>query len=143
MSPFEDLFGYKLPLLLVLPSPTSVAAVDEHLQQQQQIIHQLKKDLAMAQNRMKQLADRGRSEMEFCVGKEVYLKLKGPHLESLTTGPVSKLSPKYFGPFPIVAKVGSVAYKLQLWEGTQIHPVFHVSLLKKAVRGQQVSPHLP
>jgi len=36
-----------------------------------------------------------------------------------------------------------VAYKLQLPEETQIHHVFHVTLLKKAVGEQQVSPQLP
>ena len=82
------------------------------------------------------MADRGRSGREFGVGEEVYLKLKDPHLKSLTAGPISKLTPRYFGPFPIVAKIGKVAYKLKLPEGTHIHSVFHVSLLKKAVEGQ-------
>jgi len=126
MSPFKAFFSYKPPLLPVLLGPTSVAVVDEHLQQRQQVIQQLKKDLAMAQNWTKELADTWRSEREFDVGEEVYLKC----------GPISLLSPRYFGLFPIVAKIGSVAYKLQLSEGTQIHSVFHVSLLKKAVRGQ-------
>ena len=36
-----------------------------------------------------------------------------------------------------------MAYCLQLLEGSQIHPVFHVALLKKSVGTQQVSPALP
>ena len=97
----------------------------------------------MAQSRMKQMADKGRTEPEFAVGEEVYLKLKGPHLKSLLAGPISKLTPRYFGPFPIVAKVGKVAYKLLLPERTGIHPVFHVSLLKKAAVSEQVELLLP
>jgi len=42
--------------------------VDDHLQQRQEVLQQLKRDLAMAHNRMKQQADKGRSEREFLVG---------------------------------------------------------------------------
>jgi len=42
-----------------------------------------------------------------------------------------KLSMGYFGPFLILARIGPVAYKQKLPLSTQIHLVFHVSVLKK------------
>ena len=69
-------FGYKPPFLPVPPKFIEVATVDDYLQQRQEILQQLKKDLAMARNRMKQQVDKGRSEREFSVGELVYLKLR-------------------------------------------------------------------
>ena len=47
-------------------------------------------------------------------------------------GKKGKLSPRYIGPFEILEKVGLVAYRLALPpELSSIHPVFHVSMLRK------------
>ncbi|KAL0452907.1 UNVERIFIED_CONTAM: hypothetical protein Slati_1268800 [Sesamum latifolium] len=42
-----------------------------------------------------------------------------------------ELIPKYDGPFEVVSKVGSLAYRLKLPDRWKIHPTFYVSFLKK------------
>ena len=92
----------------------------------------VRQHLLRAQQRMKAQADKRRSECSFEVGDSVYLRLQ-PYVQS-SLAPCShhKLCFKYFGPFEIIDKINDVAYKLKLQEGSSIHPVFHVSLLKPA-----------
>ena len=63
----------------------------------------------------------------------VYLKLHPYKQTTVSQGRTPKLSSKYYGPFKVLDKVGKVAYQLELPSTTQIHDIFHVSQLKKAV----------
>lgn len=55
-----------------------------------------------------------------------------------------KLAPQFYGPFQIISRIGKVAYKLLLPDSAHIHPVFHVSLLKKKLGNDVVvTPTLP
>ena len=48
----------------------------------------------------------------------------------LRFGKKGKLSPRYIGPYEIVARIGPLAYRLALpQELSQLHDVFHVSML--------------
>ena len=46
-----------------------------------------------------------------------------------------KFCAKFMGPFTISARVGELAYKLELPKMMRMHPVFHVSRLKAYVEG--------
>lgn len=92
---------------------------------------------------MKQLADRHRSERGFEIGDLVYVKLQAYRQVSVSFKPNAKLSPKYFGPYKVLDKVGEVAYKLELPVHSKIHNVFHVSQLRKHVGDMVVSTTLP
>lgn len=44
--------------------------------------------------------------------------------------PSKKLQPKFIGPFEITAQISPVAFRLDLKNLLQVHPVFHVSRLR-------------
>lgn len=92
---------------------------------------------------MKRQADKQRSERQFSIGDMVFLKLQPYVQSSLAPRANQKLAFKFFGLFPVIARVGKVAYKLGLPVSSSIHPVFHVSQLKLAVAPHKVIPSLP
>jgi hypothetical protein len=79
---------------------------------------------------MKARYDAKHRHVHYQIGDQVLLKLH-PHRQlSLSSSKYTKLSPHFYGPYPIIAKIGIVAYKLELPSSTKLHPVFHVSCLK-------------
>jgi hypothetical protein len=65
------------------------------------------------------------------VGDWVWLHLNHRPVASVRPAGATKLSTKYFGPYEILDKAGSVSYRLQLPAHVKIHNVFHVVFLKK------------
>ena len=45
----------------------------------------------------------------------------------------NKVSPKYYGPDKLLQNIGTMAYKLELSAYFHIHPIFHVSCIKKVI----------
>jgi hypothetical protein len=65
--------------------------------------------------------------LEFEVGDRGYLKVS-PMKDVKRFGVNGKLVPRYIGPFPILEKCGSIAYKLELpLSLAGVHDIFHVS----------------
>nr|GEW58816.1 putative reverse transcriptase domain-containing protein [Tanacetum cinerariifolium] len=69
--------------------------------------------------------------MEFEVGDRVMLKVS-PWKGVVRFGKLGKLNPGYVRPFKVLAKVGTVTYRMELpQELSRVHHTFHVSNLKK------------
>lgn len=79
---------------------------------------------------MKKYADLKQRKVEYQVGNIVFLKIRPYRQVSLRKKRNEKLS-QFFGPYKILERVGPMAYKLDLRSTASIHPVFHVSQLKK------------
>ena len=108
------------------------------------LLKNLKANLEVARNRMKQMADRGRIDVTFQEGEMVFLELQPYRQQSAFRRVHQKLTSKYFGPYPIKERVGAVAYKLKLPNGVRPRLVFHVSQLRKKLgEGFLTSLELP
>ncbi|GKA22956.1 putative reverse transcriptase domain-containing protein [Tanacetum coccineum] len=131
-APFEALYGRKCR------SPVCWAEVGEAqltgpdlIQETTEKIIQIKQRIQAARDRQKSYADLKRKPMEFQVGDKVMLKVS-PWKGVVRFGKRGKLNPRYVGPFKVLERIGSVAYKLELpQELSRVHNTFHVSNLKK------------
>lgn len=97
-------------------------------------------NLVKAQQRMKRAADAHRTEDSFKVNDMVILKLQPWMQHSLARRPYKKLLVRFYGPSRIIQKIGTLFYKLELPESCKVHPVFHISHLKRSVVKWQPPP---
>ncbi|MBW0478190.1 hypothetical protein O181_017905 [Austropuccinia psidii MF-1] len=94
----------------------------------QSVQQDVKRELEVAIKRFKRYADKSRaSPPVFNPGYMVRLSSKN----TKSTRPTRKVSERWLGPFPILKKVTTHAYHLNLpSQCKSIHPVFHISLLE-------------
>ncbi|XP_070049035.1 uncharacterized protein [Nicotiana tomentosiformis] len=91
----------------------------------------IQEQLKIAQTRQKSYLDIRRRDLEFKESDYVFLKVS-PMKGIMRFGIKGKLSSRYIGPYPILKRIGLVAYRLALPpELFSVHPVFHVSMLKQ------------
>ncbi|PNY16670.1 Ty3/gypsy retrotransposon protein [Trifolium pratense] len=143
MTPFRALYGREAPTLIRYVAQTSdPPSVKEQLIQRDVIMDQLKQNLMRAQHVMKHQAGKKRKDVEFKLGDKVLVRLQPYRQHSAALRKNQKLSMRYFGPFEVIAKIGTVAYKLDLPPSAKIHSVFHVAQLKE-FKGSNDDPYLP
>ncbi|GJY75929.1 putative reverse transcriptase domain-containing protein [Tanacetum coccineum] len=131
-APFKALYGRKCR------SPVCWAEVGqvqltgpEMVQETTKKVIQIKQRMQAARDRQKSYADLKRKPIEFQVRDIVMLKVS-PWKGVVHFGKRGKLNPRYVGPFKVLEKIGTVAYKLELpQELSRVHNTFHVSNLKK------------
>ncbi|GJS32901.1 putative reverse transcriptase domain-containing protein [Tanacetum coccineum] len=102
-------------------------------------IVQIKQRIQATRDRQKSYADVRRKPLEFQVGDRVMLKVS-PWKGVIRFGKRGKLNPGYIGPFKVLAKVGTIAYRLELpQELSRVHSTFHVSYLKKCLSNEPLA----
>ncbi|GJY70501.1 putative reverse transcriptase domain-containing protein [Tanacetum coccineum] len=139
-APFEALYGYKChsPICWAEVGDAQLTGTEIVRETIEKII-QIKHHLQASRDRQRSYADKRRKPLEFQVGDKVMLKVS-PWKGVIHFGKRGKSNPRYIGPFKILAKVGTVAYRLELLEKlSRVHSTFHVSNLKKCLSDEPLA----
>ena len=125
-----------LPHSSALDNPASNAFADK----MQQMVARAKRLTLAALQRHKRYYDAKHTFAVFAVADEVLLSTSGLNLKTAGT---NKLAPRWVGPFKVLERIGSLAYRLDFPETMRIHNVFHISVLKRYHSDGRVQPPLP
>ena len=125
---FNPRFPFLIQSTVKASVSSAVPAAEEIVKTIQLTTQQAIQNLQRAQQQQSQQANRKRRDDEFKVGEQVYLSTDKLNI----TSGVSKLNPKFIGPFTITKVINPVAVQLQLPHHFKIHNSFHVSRIKRA-----------
>ena len=132
MAPYKALYGRpcRSPLCWTEVGESSITGPDL-IRETSEKVSLIRQRLLTVQSRQKSYADVRHRPLEFEVGDHVFLKVM-PKMGVVRFGKRGKLSPRFIGPFEIIERVGTVAYRLALPPSMSgVHEVFHVSMLRK------------
>ena len=133
MIPFEALYGRRCRTPVTWENPVNKIILGLNLlKEMEQEVAKIRQILKESKYRQEIYADMNNANKEFHVKDHVYLRVR-PAKSSLKLGSCVKLSPRYYGPFEVLERIGSVAYRIALHVNTRVHNIFHVSLAKKYV----------
>jgi hypothetical protein len=100
----------------------------------EEIVHRIQSNLKAAKVRQESYANKRRRPLELEAGDYIYLRVS-PTRGVKRFGIKGKLAPHYIGPFLVLARLGNMAYRLELPPALAgVHNVFHISQLKKRLR---------
>ncbi|XP_047978539.1 uncharacterized protein LOC125220408 [Salvia hispanica] len=144
MTPFKAVYGRAPPIVVPYEIRSSLLQeVDVELRSRDEVLRELKANLELARQQQKIQADKGKRTEEFAVGDWVYLKLHPYRQQTIFRCTHQKLANKSYGPFQVSKRIGSVTYELDLPPTSRVHPVFHVSLLRRRIGDKVESVPLP
>ncbi|XP_043697216.1 uncharacterized protein LOC122648000 [Telopea speciosissima] len=127
MTPFKALYGrtYRTPLYWD-EDGERLTLGPELVQNTCEKVDLITEKIRVAQSQQKSYADKRRQLFQCNVGEKAFLKVS-PIKGVVRFGKRGKLNPRYIGPFEILARVGTVAYKLALPPSlASVYDVFHV-----------------
>nr|GFB42124.1 putative reverse transcriptase domain-containing protein [Tanacetum cinerariifolium] len=139
-APFKALYGRKCRLPICWAEARHAQLTGpEIIQETTDKIVQIRQRLPASRDHQKSYADVRRKPLEFQVGDKVMLKVS-PWKGVVCFGKRGKLNPRYIGPFKVLAKVGTVAYRLELPQQLRrVHSTFYVSNLKKCLSDEPLA----
>ncbi|GJY38432.1 putative reverse transcriptase domain-containing protein [Tanacetum coccineum] len=141
-APFEALYRKKCRSPVLWAKIGDIRLIGpEMVQETTDKVVMIKDRLKAARDPQKSYADNRSKPLEFHVGDHVMLKVS-PWKGVVRFGKKGKLAPRFVGPFEILERIGSMAYRLRLPEELSgVHDTFHVSNLNKCLADANL--HVP
>ncbi|GKD52914.1 putative reverse transcriptase domain-containing protein [Tanacetum coccineum] len=138
-APFEVFYGRKCrsPICWVEVGHVQLTGLEIVHATTEKVI-KIKSRIQAVRDRQKSYTNMRRKPLEFQVGDKVMLKVS-PWKWVIRFGKRGKLNPRYIGLFKVLAKIGTIAYRLKLPQQlSRVHSTFHISNLKKCLSNESL-----